>query len=322
MKNVRTPSRSLLAATFVAGLAFAAADAGPADERRPVSPPEPPAPPAALAIQELLGPGAGARFRGAPRAWIGVRVEEVDGSDPTGAAESHGARVSGIEEDSPAGRAGLKVNDVIVSYQGQRVEGAAALLRMVRETPAGRTVRLGVRRAGALRNLSVTLEERQSGPRAGRPDLESLQAPGEDADLMFEHPRLRSAHPLFMEGPRLGIEAEALGDQLARHFGVGDRGGVLVKAVHEGTPAARAGLRAGDVIVRAGKAEVADVDELREALSEAPDGKITLTIVRDRAETSLNAEVEAPEHEDQPRRPRPPGRPRLLPPPESEADRL
>lgn len=163
------------------------------------------------------------------------------------------------------------------------MESARALTRMLRETPPGRTVRLGVRRDGALRSIDATLEERGRAPRARA--VPGFEAP----DILLEPPAPRGR--ALLEGPRLGIEAEALGGQLAEYFGVGERGGVLVKEVRPGSPAQRAGLKAGDVIVRAGGTAVADVDDLREALRGAERDRIALTVVRDRAEISLAVDL-------------------------------
>ena len=112
--------------------------------------------------------------------------------------------------------------------------------------------------------------------------------------------RLREARERAAEGldrvfylsgrPRLGANTQSLGDQLAEYFGV--EGGVLVTSVHEDTPAAEGGLRAGDVIVGLGDEDIDDPDDLRRALSDLEPGEVSVRIVRDGAEQTLTVELE------------------------------
>jgi C-terminal processing protease CtpA/Prc len=96
-------------------------------------------------------------------------------------------------------------------------------------------------------------------------------------------------------GPRLGVRLESLGDQLAEYFGAGDRGGVLVSSVREDSPAAAAGLRAGDVIVSFGGEAISDVGDLIGAVHAAEAGPTTVTVIRRGEERSMT--VEMPERE-------------------------
>lgn len=93
--------------------------------------------------------------------------------------EARGAVVGKVKEDSPAEKAGLRENDVILSYNGQRVESKAALNRLLTSTPPGRSVTLGLSRDGKPQNIQVTLGERPPGFSFGLP--ESVPT---DADLM------------------------------------------------------------------------------------------------------------------------------------------
>jgi serine protease Do len=261
-----------------------AAAVSPGDET-PESP-EPPAvptPPEEGSL-EWLSAGVG-------RAWLGVVLSEVT---PEKVKElklpgEYGAVIENVQPDSPAAQAGLEKGDVIISFEGERVLSAAQLRRMVGETPAGRTVTLGISRHGQTRTLSVKTEAAHGplGPRGFRmPKIEipKIEIPQFDFQLL-------------MRGALLGISGEDLTPQLARYFGVKQGAGVLVREVTPGSAAAKAGLQAGDVIVKVGDTDVQTLSDLRRALPHDFEGKrkLTLTIVRDRHEQSLAVELEPPE---------------------------
>ncbi len=207
---------------------------------------------------------------------LGISLEDVESSDG-------GAVVTRVEEDSAAEKAGIKEGDVIVRFAGEDVRSAAQLARVVHETPAGRTVSIDLRRGGSAQTLSVTL---------AKPDRDHFFGPGrmgegfhfempdvpEIAD--FPAPPTPPVPPMppmdgfgFRGGRRLGLAYQELGDQLARYFKVD--GGVLVTAVDEDGPAAKAGLKAGDIIVRVGGKSVKDGGDLRDAVRDAEAGSTT-----------------------------------------------
>lgn len=212
-------------------------------------------------------------------AWLGVHLEDVtrEKMAELKLREEYGAVVIQVEDDSPAAKAGLRPNDVILEYQGERVNSVAELARLVRETPAGRTVQLVISRDGQRQTLSTTLEPRQHLRREIR--LPRIRIP----DINIE----------VFSRPRLGISADGLTPQLAEYFGVKQGKGVLVREVTSGSAAEKAGLKAGDVIVRVDNEAVEDVATLRRALGKKKGGEsVTLSIVRNRQESSLTVELE------------------------------
>lgn len=220
---------------------------------------------------------------------LGISLGDVGAADVAklGLAAERGALVKEVHEGSAAKKAGLEKGDVIVRFAGQEVWSAAQLARLVRETPAGRQVSVDVTRGGSSRTLSVTLAE------ADRDRLFSFE-PG---DFHFEMPDLPDLADLprppippdapmapmlrrfsLGQGRRLGLSYQELGDQLAGYFKV--EGGVLVTEVVEEGPAAKAGIKAGDVIVRVGSTDIRDGGDLRDALREAKAGSNTTVAVR------------------------------------------
>lgn len=230
--------------------------------------------------------------------WLGVRLEDVtaEKAKELKLASEYGVIVKDVEENSPAAKAGLIKGDVILEFAGEKVRSAAHLRRLVRETPAGRTVTLQVNRAGQLRTLSAKLE-------AGGDRFFDLPVPS-PLPHMPEMPKFEGPEFEFVwqaRGARLGISGDDLTPQLAEYFGVKQGKGVLVREVVVGSAAAKAGLKAGDVIVAVDGKEVASVGKLRRALAgdkEAKEArKVTLTIVRDKREQTVAVELEPPEPE-------------------------
>ena len=220
--------------------------------------------------------------------WLGVEIAEVtaDTAKEMKPPEVRGVLVSDVVSDGPAAKAGLKAKDVIVEYDGNPVEGTVQFRRLVRETPPGRTVSLTVISEGHETKLSV-----QVGDSAR--NLESrlrMVVPSRPLDFKFTMPE-------FMPGrtPALGIEAEDLSGQLGEFFHVPGGEGVLIREVNSDTAAAKAGLKAGDVITKVDGKTVKSVGELRDNMREKREQKsVTLTIFRDGAEKSISVAIEPP----------------------------
>ena len=244
------------------------------------------------------------RFAGGG-ARLGVVLEDVRAEDVgrLKLAEERGALVKEVVKGSAAEKAGLKDGDVILSYQGERVGSAAQLRRLVRETPPGRHVTLEASRGGATQRLTASLEasddhELAFGDDSFRfhmpdsfqfnvpvppvppvppiPPMDQMFGDGDRGRRFLFRDRMVEARP-----GRLGLSYQELSGQLARYFKVED-GAVLVTEVESDGPAARAGLRAGDVIVKFNGKAVTDGSDLRRTLGEVASGTdVTVTVQRD-----------------------------------------
>jgi serine protease Do len=213
-------------------------------------------------------------------------VDQADVKREKLASES-GAVIDEVTGESPAAKAGFKAGDVVVEFDGERVRSARQLTRLVRETPAGRQVRTTVTRDGRRVELQVT-PEAGPGARLSR-DLRSL-----GRGFRFEMPELPQHFDfeLLMRPGRLGVQTSELTPQLAEYFGTRD--GVLVTRVDPDTPAARAGLKAGDVITAVGGHQIDSAAELRRELNRSDSGaEVELTVMRDRKELTLKATIES-----------------------------
>lgn len=231
-------------------------------------------------------------LRGGTRSFLGVGVAEVnaDRARELKLKEEQGVEVTLVEPGSPAEKAGLKPRDVVLEFNGQRVEGGEQFVRLVRETPAGRTARLVVSRDGQTQSISAVIDSRKSAltELEGMPEHGTVRIP--------DIPRAL----LGWRSPSLGVEAEALGSQLAEFFGVKE--GVLVRSVAKDSAAEKAGIKAGDVIVRVADERVASPMEVSRAVRADRNRKqVPVTVVRDKREMTVTVTVETPAEPWRPR---------------------
>jgi serine protease Do len=234
--------------------------------------------------------------------WLGVEIGEVT---PEKATElklpaTRGVVVTDVEPDSPAAKAGLKDRDVIVQYDGQTVEGTVQFRRLVRETPPGRKVELAISRDGRIENVSVELADRNAYyEKRMRSMMNDFSKPFAFSVPNFE---ITTRGPfLWMDArtPILGIDAEDLSAQLGSYFGAPDNAGVLVREVRAGTPAQKAGIKAGDVITKIDDKPVKSLSDLREQLRQDRAHKtIQLGILRKGSPLTLPVEIDQPKHPD------------------------
>ncbi len=238
------------------------------------------------------GPGDLRVFADSGHGWLGVGISEVttEKVKELKLSAERGVVLGKVVPDSPAAKAGLKEKDVITEVNGQRVEGTEQFRRMIREIPAGRTAQLTVWRDGRAQTVAVTIGKSQP------PHVSTkIVSPGTFA---FHMPEIPDMGNLFDMGPwsrnqtRLGIDAEDLQGDFGKYFGAPEGEGVLVRGVFPDTPAAKAGLKAGDVITSLNGERVHSVGELREKLGEKKDEKkLELGLLRDKAPLSLSVEI-------------------------------
>lgn len=229
--------------------------------------------------------------------YLGVGVADLS-SDRVQALklkDDHGVEITQVDQEAPAGKAGLKEHDVIVGYNGTPVEGQEQFKRLIRETPPGRTVSLNIMRDGQQQSMKVQLADRKI--------FESSMAPHAPGDFalvmpamppmpaMPDFPRSFSDQTLIRVRSNSGAVLENLTPQLGDYFGVKNGEGMLVRSVQKGSAAEAAGMRAGDVIVRVGDKKITDNSDWREAMRSSKDGKIPVVIVRDRKEQTLSLAV-------------------------------
>ena len=225
---------------------------------------------------------------------LGVSVRDLQSEEATKArVASGGVYVESVTDGSPAARAGLKAGDIITEFDGERVRSALHMTRLVRETVPGRVVEVTLLRDGNRQTIDVTPEEgRLRIPDISRDVERGLRNLPRNFSFDFD----AFANGGFGTRGRLGVTLMPITDQLAEYFGVKD--GVLVGTVTPDSPAARAGLKAGDVLTAVNGRSVEGVSDVSRLLRESSrDGKVELRVMRDRKEVTLNATLPDRERE-------------------------
>ena len=247
---------------------------------------------AAAQAQVVMAPDAhaGGIFAFSPAlgggSFLGVGVAEItpERARDLKLHEEYGVEITRLEDDSPAAKAGLKSGDVILEYQGQRVEGMEQFGRLVRETPAGRNVKLVISRNGSTQTVQATVAGRKMQGFLNRDTNFHFAMP----DIpMPEMPQVFTT----WSGSMLGVEVESVGKQLAEYFGVKD--GVLVRSVVKGSPAEAAGIKAGDVITKVDQTQITAVSELSNAVrSSRAKRTFPVQIMREHHETTVTVTID------------------------------
>lgn len=207
-----------------------------------------------------------------------------------------GAEILNVDRDAPAGKAGLRPHDVILQMNGQNVAGEEMLRRMLRETPAGRTVTLLISRDGQQQTVTVQLADRAVLEEDAFSEPMVIPAPEDDDTLTLEGPSGHSFGSGFfgifsLGSPSVGVDLDVLGTQLADYFGVKDGQGLLVKHVAENSPASRAGLKAGDVITEANGQKMPTLGAWMKMLHANRGRAIPLVIIREHKQQTLTLQT-------------------------------
>jgi serine protease Do len=233
-------------------------------------------------------------FAGREGGFLGLQLRDVRQEDVAGLRlpAERGAVVEKVVPESPAAEAGLKERDVIVEFDGEMIHSAAQLTRLVRETPVGRGVNLAVLRDGQRKSFTVKPREQKESRALMRkfPDGPMNIEPWVNLDRM---PRVITS--IIGQSGRLGIQGQTLTEQLAEYLKVPQKSGVLIASVSEGSPAQKAGLKAGDVIVAANGKPIAETQQLQDVLRDRNQTSVRLDCIRNGQKLSFTVTLESTE---------------------------
>jgi serine protease Do len=218
--------------------------------------------------------------------------------------EEHGVEVTLVDQDAPAGKAGVKEHDVILSLNGNQVESVEQLRRMIREIPPGRLVTLGISRGGQLVTLKAQLADRKKtfamgGPgksfnftMPAMPAIPAMPAmPSVNATPFVPEMDMPVSIVVVHSSARSGLMVENLTPQLGDFFGAKNGKGVLVRSVEKGSRAEQAGFRAGDVIVKVNGESISDSGDFTHAMHGRKSSTVTVSIIREKKEQNITLTV-------------------------------
>ncbi len=201
--------------------------------------------------------------------------------------EEKGVEVTMVDQDAPAGKAGIREHDVILTMNNNAVESGAQLRRMIHETPAGRIVTLGISRDGQPMTVKVQLADKHKEFAMTGPDMKNFHVNIPEIHIPdIDIPSINMV--MVTSSARSGLSVENITPQLGEFFGVKNGNGVLVRAVEKGSRAEKAGFRAGDVIVKVNDQAVHDTGDFSHAVRSRDGAAISVGVIRDRKEQKLN----------------------------------
>jgi serine protease Do len=194
------------------------------------------------------------------RGWLGVSIQRItpELAESLGLKEQRGALVAGVESGSPADQAGIKSGDVIVEYDGEKIDDSTKLPMLVARTEVGKPVKVSVVREKRQVPITVKIGELK------------------DEQLVAEAPQTG----------KLGLTVQNLTPQMAERMGLKEARGVVITAVERQSPAAEAGLRPGDIVLEANRKAINNADDIKKIIDSVKAGENLLFLIR-RGESNM-----------------------------------
>jgi serine protease Do len=226
--------------------------------------------------------------------YLGVDTRDItpDRLTPLHLKDEQGVEVTMVDQDAPAGKAGIKEHDVILTVNGERVESVEQLRRLIHEIPSGRMVTLGLSRNGQLLTVKTQLAARAQSFAFGGKDFHFAMPavppmPALPAVPAIAEMDLPVSVVIVHSAMRSGLLVENLTPQLEDFFGAKSGQGILVRSVEKGSLAEKAGFHAGDVIIRVNGESIGDSGDFSRVLRARKDNRLTVGILRDKKEQTL-----------------------------------
>lgn len=257
-----------------------------AQEPAPPTPPEPPE-----------DPGNTFSFFVAGGGFLGVYGEDIsrENMGRYHLNEPRGVGITQVMQDSPAAKAGLKKDDVILRIDGENVTSLRKLNRLVSEIAPDHNVRITISRNGSEQEISATIGKRSDLTTARdlfkeQPRVWKWEGPMVTPDKIPNFPNFKDNGDLAIvlgNSRRIGVSTMELSKQLADYFGIADGRGVLVTSVSEDGPAAKSGVKAGDVITAVDGEAVDSPGDIARLINRKKDGDVTLTVIRNKSRQTI-----------------------------------
>jgi S1-C subfamily serine protease len=233
------------------------------------------------------------------KSYLGVFIYDVKGElqseRPVDA--DHGALIDRVVAGSPAEKAGLQASDVIVGWNGQRIDRIQQVMKLVMDTPPGRIVQLDVLRNGATMKMQATIGKRMCDDEeftffipdldsTTRSQIEAFRGRFEQLDMRWDsigqYWDFQEMTSRFGK-PKLGVELQKLTPRLAEYFGAEENAGALISNVMDNMPAQKGGLQSGDIILAIDGEKMTTADDVRNNIRNK-EGWIDVKVLRDKHE--------------------------------------
>lgn len=194
------------------------------------------------------------------RGWLGVMIQKItpELKEKLQLKDEKGALVADVTRNGPAEKAGIKRGDVIISFDGKEIKEMNELPFIVASTPVNKTVLVEVMRRGKKKSIKVKIGELK-----------------EEAEAKAE----------IEEQSDLGMTVEKITPELVRQFGLSGRSGLVVVQVENNSPAEKAGIRQGDILVEIDQEPINELSKYREKLQEYEKGDTILFLVKRKGTT-------------------------------------
>lgn len=221
-------------------------------------------------------------FAGEQSGYLGVTLQNINASMAKALQmeDKGGVLVNEVVTDSPAEKAGFKDGDVVLEFDGQTITSNKALIKAVGGTSPGDEVKIKILRSGKTKTLKVVVGKKEAMKKKMKifinDDDHSFHM-GKDFEFIMKGFG-GGSHP---DRGFLGVQLDDLNEQLGKYFDVEDGEGALVTKITEDSAAEKAGLKAGDVIVRIGDDGITSADDVHQAMADTkPEDELKIQVLR------------------------------------------
>jgi len=254
-----------------------------------------------MSMSEMLNSSSLLLLHSHAQGFLGIDVGDIDAdrAQTLRLKDTRGAEITVLDHDAPAGKVGLKLHDVILTVNGNGIDGAEQMKQLLHATPPGRKLQLVVSRDGAQQTVTVQLADRRKVQEEARERLDSFGASSATGNSFVSNGADIPANggfrsPFAANSLHVGTIVEPLAPQMADFLGIS--GGVMIKSVARKSAADLAGLRAHDVVLEVGGEAVATTSDWERLLRTAEGRPVQVEILRDRMKQLVLLQVDGKRH--------------------------